>query len=66
MNSLLAQDPAQRPSIAEVKAHPWFNGPALTYEQLNNEFLIRKQRVDAELEKARLQKLMQKEQKKNQ
>jgi len=27
MNSLLAQDAAQRLSLAEVKSHPWYNGP---------------------------------------
>lgn len=34
MNSLLAQDAAQRLSLAEVKSHPWYNGPVMPMDQI--------------------------------
>jgi serine/threonine protein kinase len=54
LNSLLAEDPAHRPSIAEIKKHEWYLGETYTHEQLQKEFQVRKQTVDKELEKARL------------
>ena len=32
IDAMLAYDPNQRPSIAEIKAHAWYNGPVPTHE----------------------------------
>ena len=32
INSLLAFDPTQRMSLAELKMHPWVNGKTATFE----------------------------------
>jgi len=45
---MLSFDPIQRPSLAEVKAHPWYNGPVPTYEQVKEEFIQRKNALDAQ------------------
>jgi serine/threonine protein kinase len=44
--SILNFDPIQRPSLAEVKASEWYNGPVPTYDQVRNEFIERKQAMD--------------------
>ena len=46
ISSMLSFDPIQRPSLAEVKASEWYNGPVPTYEQVKNEFIERKQTLD--------------------
>lgn len=61
MNASFSPEPAHRPTIAEIKNHPWFKGPTVNMDLLRNEFSQRKQKVDVELEKARIQKLMEKE-----
>jgi serine/threonine protein kinase len=48
LNRLLAFNPALRPTIAEVKAHPWMTGPALTPEELKAEFAKRRGKVEVE------------------
>lgn len=34
INSLLAHDDVQRPSIAEIKNHPWYNGPTTSMDDI--------------------------------
>eukprot|EP00331_Platyophrya_macrostoma_P004183 CAMPEP_0176420778 /NCGR_PEP_ID=MMETSP0127-20121128/8794_1 /TAXON_ID=938130 /ORGANISM="Platyophrya macrostoma, Strain WH" /LENGTH=441 /DNA_ID=CAMNT_0017801409 /DNA_START=154 /DNA_END=1479 /DNA_ORIENTATION=- len=58
MNSMLSLDPAQRLSLAEVKAHPWYKGKTSTVQDIKFAFLQRKKAVDNQLGK-------QKEEKKN-
>lgn len=48
LNSLLAFNPTLRPSIAEIKTHPWYNGPVLTPEELAAEFSKRRGKVELE------------------
>jgi serine/threonine protein kinase len=45
---MLQFNPTHRLSIEEVKAHPWYNGQVPSHEQIGNEFMKRKQRVDRE------------------
>jgi len=49
INSMLAHDPACRPTIAEIKASKWYNGDAPQLEDIQAEFNERKKRVDEEL-----------------
>lgn len=51
INAMLAFDPTQRLSIAEIKAHPWYNGEVPTHAEIVEEFTKRKQKVDEENEK---------------
>lgn len=53
MNAMLAFDPTQRPSIAEIKAHKWYNGPTSTYEEILEEFTARKEKVEKILARQR-------------
>jgi serine/threonine protein kinase len=62
MNSMLALDPSQRLSLAEVKAHPWYNGAIVDMKIIQKEFSDRKKRVDEELRKQKEAKEKQKEQ----
>lgn len=48
ISQMLSFDPVQRPSLAEVKASDWYNGPCPTYEQIKEEFSQRKATLDAE------------------
>lgn len=65
MTSMLALDPAQRPSLAEVKKHEWYRGPTLPMSEVFREFDQRGKTVKAEVEKERLKKLAEKEKMKN-
>ena len=56
ITSMLAFDPSQRLTLAEVKAHPWYNGPTATLEDIQQEFAMRKQRIDEEAEIKRQEK----------
>lgn len=56
ITSMLQFDPALRPSMAEVKAHPWFNGPIASLEAIQHEFAQRKAYIDKENEAKRIQK----------
>jgi len=42
INTMLSLDPTQRLSLADLKAHAWFNGPTSTKEELVKEFKERK------------------------
>lgn len=48
LNSLLSPDPEKRPSIADVKNSKWYNGPTATQEEVDNEFVGRRARVEEE------------------
>ena len=48
LNSLLAFNPALRPSIAEIKSHAWYNGPLPTPEEIQAEFATRRYKVEVE------------------
>jgi len=53
VSAMLAFDPTQRPSIAEIISHPWFNGPTATHEQVVQEFQNRKNKVQEVLKQER-------------
>lgn len=61
ITAMLQFDPAHRLSMAEVKAHPWFNGPVATIEQIHHEFDSRKKLIDRENEAKRAAKEDQKQ-----
>jgi len=61
INAMLALDPSQRLSLAEVKAHAWYNGAFVDQDTLKKEFVKRKQKVDEELKKQKEAKEKQKE-----
>ena len=42
ITAMLSYNPHERPSLAEIKSHEWFNGPVPTYEEIRNEFEQRK------------------------
>lgn len=50
LNAMLAFDPTQRPSIAEIKAHAWYKGEVPTHAQISEEFTARKTKVDEAVE----------------
>eukprot|EP00358_Blepharisma_japonicum_P004972 CAMPEP_0202943564 /NCGR_PEP_ID=MMETSP1395-20130829/4043_1 /ASSEMBLY_ACC=CAM_ASM_000871 /TAXON_ID=5961 /ORGANISM="Blepharisma japonicum, Strain Stock R1072" /LENGTH=200 /DNA_ID=CAMNT_0049641187 /DNA_START=814 /DNA_END=1416 /DNA_ORIENTATION=- len=54
---MLALDPAQRLTIEQIKAHPWYNGPTATAEEVGNELRARRQRIQEAAERAREQRL---------
>jgi len=60
ITAMLQFDPAHRLSLAEIKAHPWFNGPVATLEDIQQEFAFRKQTIDAENEVKRKAKEQEK------
>ena len=41
MTLMLAHDPLQRPSIAEIRNHEWCNGPIPTSDEIKEEFSVR-------------------------
>ena len=42
INAMFSLDPNLRLSLAEVKAHPWLKGDVATYEEICEEFSLRK------------------------
>lgn len=42
VQSMLAYSPHERPSLAEIKATEWYNGPVPSYEEIKSEFDERK------------------------
>eukprot|EP00826_Nyctotherus_ovalis_P035824 TRINITY_DN310_c0_g1_i9.p1 TRINITY_DN310_c0_g1~~TRINITY_DN310_c0_g1_i9.p1 ORF type:complete len:449 (+),score=154.32 TRINITY_DN310_c0_g1_i9:180-1526(+) len=46
LNGLMSSDPAKRPSIADIKASTWYNGPLATEEEINAEFALRRAKVE--------------------
>lgn len=51
---MLAFDPAQRPSMQDIKSHSWYlDANTATLEEVQHEFMMRKQKVDEEAEAKR-------------
>lgn len=48
ITAMLQFDPTHRLTMAELKAHPWYNGPVSQLEEIQNEFKLRKAKIDAE------------------
>jgi len=53
---MLQLDPTHRPSIPEVMAHKWMQGEMPTYEQIQQEFLERDNKVKEVIEKEKQEK----------
>jgi len=53
---MLALEPENRPSISEIRQHPWFNGPAASAEEVASELTNRRQRILEAAERARQQR----------
>lgn len=48
ITSMLSFDPTHRPSLAEIKEHPWFTGVKPSYEEIKVEFEQRKATLEEE------------------
>ena len=46
ISSMLAYNPHERPSLAEIKSHDWYNGPVPSYDDIKEEFQQRKNELD--------------------
>lgn len=53
---MLAFNPKERPTMVEVASHPWVKGPVMNLEQVHDEFVLRKKKVEFELERQRKEK----------
>lgn len=60
ITSMLQFDPTHRLSLAEVKAHPWYNGPVATLEDVHAEFTQRIEVIRKENEAKRIAKEQEK------
>lgn len=56
ITAMLQFDPAHRPTMAEIKAHPWVNGTVPTLGEIQAEFKLRYQHIEQENEAKRIQK----------
>jgi len=69
MNSMLAFDPINRPSIPEILSHNWTKGPTASSEEVFMYFSNFKLKMDQHFEKERIEKdkvkLMKKQAKEN-
>lgn len=52
IRKMLALDPAERLSYADILAHPWYNGPTVSKEEVMQEIANRRQRHEAEAKAA--------------
>lgn len=50
LNSMLALNPEERPTIQQIKDHPWYQGPVLGSEDLKKTFSPLKKKVDVMVE----------------
>ena len=48
LNGLLAYNPALRPTVEAIRAHPWYNGPPMTPAEIALEFAGRRARLETE------------------
>lgn len=46
LSSLWQYDPIRRPSISEIKNHPWFDGETATKEEVHEEFMRRLEKIE--------------------
>jgi len=56
INGMINPDSSERLTLAQVRDHPWYNGPTTVLKELKSEFAQRKQSVDQEFEKRRQEK----------
>mmetsp|Transcript_40911 Transcript_40911/g.47038 ORF Transcript_40911/g.47038 Transcript_40911/m.47038 type:complete len:488 (-) Transcript_40911:410-1873(-) len=61
INSMLAFEPVQRLSVAEIKAHPWFRGATCSPEEVIEELNRRKMCVDRAAEEEQERKRAERE-----
>lgn len=59
INKILQPDPAKRMTVADIKKHPWFNGPVISDAQLVAELTRRKNEVDEQKARQRLEQKQQ-------
>jgi len=59
IQKILSVDPKERYSIEQIKKHEWFNGPTLKEDAMTAEFRRRKQTVDEEKNRQKLEKAQQ-------
>lgn len=64
INAMLAYEPSKRLSLADIKAHPWYQGSTVDVRTIQREFIDRKKKVDEELKRQKEAKEKQKEQEK--
>lgn len=57
INAMLAFDPTQRLSIAEIMQHPWYKGDVPSDDEIKTELEQRKQYVDHQKEVERQQQI---------
>lgn len=53
LSTMFSFDPSWRLTIAEIKAHPWYNGSTISPEELRKEFKARKEVIDKIRQKER-------------
>jgi len=46
INGMLALNPDERPSIEQIKGHPWFNGAVIDPEDIKGSLGLLKEEVD--------------------
>jgi serine/threonine protein kinase len=63
VTSMLAPEACHRPTITELREHPWFNGPIATHEEIVECLKSRKAKVEEENERQRLAKALEKRKK---
>eukprot|EP01015_Nassula_variabilis_P027431 TRINITY_DN5618_c0_g1_i3.p1 TRINITY_DN5618_c0_g1~~TRINITY_DN5618_c0_g1_i3.p1 ORF type:complete len:276 (-),score=60.80 TRINITY_DN5618_c0_g1_i3:213-1040(-) len=56
IDAMLAYNPSQRPSIAEIKSHAWLNGPIPTHSEILQIFTERYKKVEIQSQKAKEKK----------
>lgn len=61
---MLAYDPKNRLTLQQIKEDKWYTGDILMMDEVKKEFRKRKEKVDGELEKQRMAKLLEREKQK--
>jgi len=46
IQKMLAFDPSERPTMVQIASHPWVTGTVYSLEQMRQEFVLRKKKVD--------------------
>mmetsp|Transcript_47295 Transcript_47295/g.64129 ORF Transcript_47295/g.64129 Transcript_47295/m.64129 type:complete len:119 (+) Transcript_47295:523-879(+) len=60
MTHMLQRDPSKRLTLAQIKQHPWFNGPVCTQGDIQNEFVNRRAELAEIKEKEKAEKAAKK------